>query len=73
MNGCMKRFATPAEHDIAREEWFAQRIERQREREKKAKIAAAQEDFMRDWWGLPEDVRLSKQKEMEKRGERIPR
>ena len=71
MNGCMTRHATQAEHDAAREEWFAMRIERQRQRERKQKMAQAQEEFMRDWWGLPEDVRLSRQKEMEKKGERI--
>ncbi|KAJ3471796.1 hypothetical protein MRS44_001895 [Fusarium solani] len=68
MNSCMKLHATQAEHDAAREEWFALRIERQRERERKAKMAAAQEEFMREWWGLPEHVRLSRQKEMEQRG-----
>lgn len=72
MNGCMKKYATQAAHDAAREEWFAQRMQRQREREQKAKVAAAQEEFMREWWGLPEHVRLSRQKEMEKRGESIP-
>lgn len=71
MNSCMTRHATQEEYDIAREEWFALRIERQRQRERKAKMAAAQEDFMREWWGLPEDVRLSRQKEMEARGERV--
>ncbi|KAF5025642.1 hypothetical protein F66182_2248 [Fusarium sp. NRRL 66182] len=71
MNSCMKRHATQTAHDAAREEWFAMRIERQREREKKARVAQAQEDFMREWWGLPEDVRLSRQKEMERKGERI--
>ncbi|KAL6912722.1 hypothetical protein ACHAPO_007317 [Fusarium lateritium] len=71
MNNCMKVHATQAAHDEAREEWFALRIERQKEREKKARVAQAQEEFMREWWGLPEHVRLSKQKEMEQRGERI--
>ena len=73
MNGCMARHATQAEHDAAREEWFSMRIQRQRERERSAKMAAAQEEFMREWWGLPEDVRLSRQKEMEEKhkGERI--
>jgi COX assembly mitochondrial protein 1 len=71
MNGCMTRHATQEEHDAAREEWFAMRLERQQQRERKARMAAAQEDFMKEWWGLPEDVRLSRQKEMEKRGERI--
>lgn len=71
MNNCMKLHATPAEHDAAREEWFAMRLERQRQREQHRKVAAAQEEFMREWWGLPEDVRLSKQKEMEQKAERI--
>ncbi|KAF5650893.1 cytochrome c oxidase biogenesis [Fusarium sp. NRRL 25303] len=68
---CMKLHATQSAHDEAREEWFALRIERQRERERKARVAQAQEEFMREWWGLPEHVRLSRQKEMEQRGERI--
>lgn len=67
MNGCMTRHATPAEHDAAREEWFAMRIQRQRDREHKSQVAAAQEEFMREWWGLPEDVRLSRQKDMDER------
>lgn len=71
MNGCMTRHATQEEHDTAREEWFAMRVERQQQRERKTRVAAAQEEFMREWWGLPEEVRLSRQKEMEKRGERI--
>ena len=68
MNGCMKLHATQTEHDAAREEWFAMRLERQRQREQKAKVAAAQEEFMHDWWGLPEDVRLSRQRESQKDG-----
>ncbi|KAL7949630.1 cytochrome c oxidase biogenesis protein Cmc1 like domain-containing protein [Trichoderma barbatum] len=72
MNACMKLRATQEEQDAAREEWFAKRMERQRQRERKTKMAAAQEEFMREWWGLPEEVRLSRQKEMEKRGEKIP-
>ncbi|KAM4068047.1 cytochrome c oxidase biogenesis protein cmc1 like domain-containing protein [Hirsutella rhossiliensis] len=67
MNSCMKLHATQQEHDAAREEWFALRLERQRQREHKAKVAAAQEDFMREWWGLPEDVRLSRQRDLESR------
>ncbi|KAH6609467.1 cytochrome c oxidase biogenesis [Trichoderma cornu-damae] len=72
MNACMKLKATQEEQDAAREEWFALRVERQKQRERKAKMAAAQEEFMREWWGLPEEARLSRQKEMEKRGEKIP-
>lgn len=68
MNGCMKRHATQDEHDAAREEWFAMRLERQRQREAKTKVAVAQEEFMHDWWGLPEDVRLSRQRDAEKKG-----
>jgi len=67
MNSCMKLHASPEEHDAAREEWFAMRLERQRKREHDRNVAAAQEEFIREWWGLPEDVRLSRQREMEKR------
>ncbi|KZZ89736.1 Cytochrome c oxidase biogenesis protein Cmc1-like protein [Moelleriella libera RCEF 2490] len=68
MNNCMKLHATPEEHDAAREEWFAMRMERHRQRERKAKMAAAQEEFIREWWGLPEEVRLSKQRDLERLG-----
>ncbi|KAL2211392.1 hypothetical protein CC79DRAFT_1328767 [Sarocladium strictum] len=71
MNNCMVVHATQAEHDAAREEWFSMRLERQRAREQHKKVALAQEEFMKEWWGLPEDVRLSRQKEMENRGERV--
>ncbi|VUC35861.1 unnamed protein product [Clonostachys rosea] len=73
MNSCLTRFATPAEHDAAREEWFAMRLERQRERERKARMAVAQEEFLREWWALPEEVRLSRPKPegIESRPERV--
>lgn len=73
MNGCMTEHATQKEYDLAREEWFARRLERQQAREQKAKVAAAQEEFIKDWWGLPEDAKLSrkqaadKQKNMEEK------
>lgn len=67
MNNCMVKHATPAEHDAARVEWFSMRLERQRAREEHQKVARAQEEFMKEWWGLPEDVRLSRQKEMQER------
>ncbi|KAJ2904519.1 hypothetical protein MKZ38_007851 [Zalerion maritima] len=57
MNACMLRHATPSEQDAAREEWFSKRLERQREREHKARRAREQESFMREWWNLPEDER----------------
>ncbi|KAF4592280.1 Cytochrome c oxidase biogenesis protein [Ophiocordyceps camponoti-floridani] len=60
MNSCMNSYATRQEEDAAREEWFALRLQRTRRREHEARVAAAQEDFMHDWWGLPDDVRLSK-------------
>lgn len=66
MNSCMKEHATQKEHDAAREEWFAKRMERQKAREQKAKVAAAQEEFIKDWWGLPEDARLRKKQAAEK-------
>ncbi|KAK4164133.1 cytochrome c oxidase biogenesis protein [Cladorrhinum sp. PSN259] len=73
MNGCMKVHATPEEQDGAREEWFAQRLERQREKERKARRKMEQEKFLREWWGLPEKDKEIARREMEKlsRGERI--
>ena len=73
MNNCMKVHATQEEQDAAREEWFAQRLARQKERERKALRKAEQEAFLREWWGLPEKDREAARKEMEKlqRGERI--
>lgn len=68
MNGCMKLRATQDEHDAAREEWFEMRVERAKQRERKARMAEAQEQFVKEWWGLPEEVRLSRQKEMERIG-----
>ncbi|KAF1739221.1 hypothetical protein CRV24_001153 [Beauveria bassiana] len=68
MNGCMKLHANQKEHDAAREEWFAMRMDRQRQREARNKVAVAQEEFMHDWWGLPEDVRLSRQRDAEQKG-----
>lgn len=73
MNGCMKAHATPAEQDAAREEWFAKRMERQKEKETKARRKMEQEAFLREWWGLPEKDREVRRKEEEKmrRPERI--
>ncbi|ROT39708.1 hypothetical protein SODALDRAFT_331819 [Sodiomyces alkalinus F11] len=73
MNACMKSHATPAEQDAAREEWFAQRLERQRERERKARKKLSQEEFLREWWGLPEKDEELRRREEEKlrRGERV--
>ena len=64
----MKEHATAAEQDAAREEWFASRFARQAEREAKAHKAAQQEDFIREWWGLPEVDRERRRAEYEKMG-----
>lgn len=53
MNSCMVSHATQHEQDAAREEWFATRDVRQREREQKEKRKKEQEKFHREWWGLP--------------------
>lgn len=66
MNGCMKLHASQEAHDAAREEWFAMRLERQRRREHDRSVAAAQEDFMREWWGLPEGARPSRSQARDK-------
>ena len=73
MNACMKEHATPAEQDAAREEWFAGRLERQRERERKTRRKLEQEKFMREWWGMPEMDKERVRREMDKmqREERI--
>ena len=68
MNNCMKLHATQEAHDDAREEWFAMRMERHRQREHRAKVAVAQEEFLREWWGLPEHVRFSKQRDLDRLG-----
>ncbi|KAH6697856.1 hypothetical protein EV126DRAFT_401916 [Verticillium dahliae] len=73
MNSCMVSHATQAEQDAAREDWFAQRLERQRERERKAQKKAGQEEFLREWWGLPEKDAETRRREEEKaaRAERV--
>ncbi|KAL2756753.1 hypothetical protein ACRALDRAFT_1075589 [Sodiomyces alcalophilus JCM 7366] len=73
MNACMKSHATPAEQDAAREEWFAMRQERQRERERKARKKLSQEEFLREWWGLPEKDEEVRRREEEKlrQGEKV--
>lgn len=75
MNGCMKAHATPAEEDAAREEWFAQRQERVRQKIEKQKRKEEQRVFMREWWGLEESERDRQIRKMEdeklRRGERV--
>ena len=53
MNSCMILHATQMEKDAAREEWFATRDLRQRQREEKELRKKEQEKFHRDWWNLP--------------------
>lgn len=57
MNTCMIAHATQDEQDSAREEWFALRLRRQKERELKEERRKEQEKFHREWWGLPMDER----------------
>ncbi|OTA97065.1 hypothetical protein M434DRAFT_66367 [Hypoxylon sp. CO27-5] len=73
MNNCMLAHATPEEHDRAREQWFAQRQQRAREREIKERRKLEQEAFHREWWGLPQRDPEEVKKELEKlgRAERI--
>lgn len=68
MNGCMLAHATPEEHDRAREQWFAQRQQRAREREQKERRKLEQEAFHREWWGLPQRDPEEVKKELEKLG-----
>ena len=75
MNGCMKAHATAAEEDAAREEWFAQRLERQRQREAKERRKLEQQKLMREWWNIPEserdEARRLAEEEKLRRGERV--
>ncbi|KAI1440712.1 cytochrome c oxidase biogenesis protein Cmc1 like-domain-containing protein [Annulohypoxylon stygium] len=73
MNGCMLAHATPEEHDRAREQWFAQRQQRAREREVKERRKMEQEAFHREWWGLPAKDPEAVKRELEKlnRAERV--
>ena len=54
MNKCMIGHATQEEQDAAREEWFASRDKRIKEREAKERRKIEQEKFHREWWGLPQ-------------------
>lgn len=73
MNSCMQAHSTPAEHDRAREEWFAARTTRARERERKERRKLEQERFHREWWGLPERDPEAVRRDLEKleRPERV--
>lgn len=55
MNTCMVAHATPEEQDRAREEWFATRDVRRKEREEKEKKRLEQKKFHNEWWGLDDD------------------
>ena len=50
MNTCMNRYATQAEQDAAREEWFATMDRRREDREKKESKRVQDEKFWREWW-----------------------
>jgi COX assembly protein 1 len=72
MNTCMVAHATQDEQDAAREEWFATRLKRQRDRESKEKRRIEQEKFHREWWGLPVEEREGKKgREVLKNAERV--
>ncbi|POS86117.1 hypothetical protein EPUL_001585 [Erysiphe pulchra] len=72
MNKCMLSYATQEEQDAAREEWFALRLQRQIERQKKEERRREQEKFHREWWGLPPKERESeKGMEVMRKAERV--
>ncbi len=73
MNSCMLAHSTPEEHDRAREQWFAQRQQRAKEREAKERRKIEQEAFHREWWGIPQRDPEEIKKELEKleRAERV--
>jgi COX assembly protein 1 len=53
----MMAFATMEEQDRAREEWFATRDQRRRERELKEEKRKEAEKMHRQWWGLDDQGR----------------
>lgn len=68
----MVAHATPAEQDAAREEWFATRLKRQKEREAREERRKEQDRFHREWWGLPiEDREGQKGRDIIKKAERV--
>lgn len=73
MNKCMAAHATPDEYDRAREEWFAGRQQRARERQRTELRKLEQERFHREWWGLPDRDAAELRREEEKlhRAERV--
>lgn len=58
MNGCMISYATLEEQDRAREEWFASREDRRKQKEKEAAEHEAKLKLKRDFWGVNEEGRL---------------
>lgn len=64
--------ATQKEQDSAREEWFATRLKRQRDRERKEERRREQEKFHREWWGLKVEEREGeKGRDVVRRAERV--
>ena len=49
----MIKYATQDEQDKAREEWFAERLKRQKDFEAKNQRMKEDERFYKEWWGLP--------------------
>lgn len=72
MNSCMISHSSQDEQDAAREEWFALRLQRQVDREKKEERRKEQERFHKEWWGLPiEEREGEKGNEVMKKAERV--
>ena len=57
MNSCMIGYATLKEQDAAREEWFAGRDDRAREKETKEREKSLQKQKHHERWGLDEQGR----------------
>ncbi|TVY86537.1 hypothetical protein LAWI1_G007105 [Lachnellula willkommii] len=72
MNACMISHSSQDEQDAAREEWFANRLKRQVERERKEERRKEQERFHKEWWGLPiEEREGEKGNEVLRKAERV--
>ena len=68
MNSCMVAYATQAEQDAAREEWFATIDDRRRQKAEKEEKKREQERFHREWWGLPKLDDQGKEGEGQEKG-----
>lgn len=66
MNKCMVKYATQAEFDRSREEWFRGKEARKVEREEKERKREEAKKKHAEWWGLDEHGRRKFDQEKKK-------